>query len=43
MAKMSPRTRKGQYVPQSGAGQRVKEAMSVRKDTLPRRGGKKGC
>lgn len=35
----APRERKGQYAPQGGAGQRVKEAATVRKDTLP----KKGC
>lgn len=43
MASKQPRERKGQYVSNSGAGQRKQEAMSVRKDTMPRKGGKKGC
>ena len=36
----APRERSGKYVAQSGANSRVKEASTVRKDTIPK---KKGC
>lgn len=40
MSRKAPRERSGKYVPQSGAGSRVKEASTVRKDSMPK---KKGC
>ena len=36
----APRERSGKYVPQGGAGTRVKEAATVRQSTMPQ---KKGC
>ena len=38
-----PRERRGQYATEGGGRQREKEAATVRRDSMPRKSGKRGC